>query len=102
MTIADEFQQRWQYPHCIGATDGKHVAIQAPTNTGSRSRTITEFFSIILMAVVDAHYRFVMVDVGANGSACDAGASAASATSAALDNNQLSIPPPYPLTRSSQ
>ena len=49
------------------------------------------------MAVVDAHYRFVMVDVGANGRACDAGAFAASTMSAALENNQLSIPPPSPL-----
>ena len=97
MEIADEFQQRWQYPHCIGAIDGKHIAIQAPANTGSQYHNYKQFFSIILMAVVDARYRFVMVDVGANGRACDAGVFAASAMSAALENNELSIPPSSPL-----
>ena len=95
--VDDEFQQRWQYPHCIGAIDGKHIAIQVPANTGSQYHNYKQFFSIILMAVVDARYRFVMVDVGANGRACDASVFAASAMSAALENNELSIPPSSPL-----
>lgn len=27
---ASEFQKRWQFPNCLGATDGKHVVLQAP------------------------------------------------------------------------
>ena len=49
------------------------------------------------MALVDARYRFVMVDVGANGRACDAGVFARSAMAAALENNTVNIPPPRPL-----
>ena len=41
------------------------------------------------MALVDARYRFVMVDVGANGRACDAGVFARSAMAAALENNNV-------------
>lgn len=26
--IARTFEERWQFPHCIGALDGKHVIIQ--------------------------------------------------------------------------
>ena len=28
--ISEGFQQMWNFPHCLGAIDGKHVVIQAP------------------------------------------------------------------------
>jgi len=34
-TIAQGFQQNWQFPHCVGAVDGKHFEIPAPPNSGS-------------------------------------------------------------------
>ena len=33
--IRDGFQRRWQFPHCLGAIDGKHVLIPCPNKGGS-------------------------------------------------------------------
>ncbi|KAF0707889.1 protein ALP1-like, partial [Aphis craccivora] len=30
--IINEFEQKWNFPNCIGEIDGKHVVIQCPTN----------------------------------------------------------------------
>lgn len=32
LEIAEEFEEKWQLPQCVGATDGKHVVIQVGKN----------------------------------------------------------------------
>ena len=32
--ITKEFEELWQFPHCLGSLDGKHIMIQAPKNSG--------------------------------------------------------------------
>ena len=58
---------------CIGAMDGKHLAIKAPSELGSLYYHYKEFFSITLLGVVDADYMFIWADVGSNGSTSDGG-----------------------------
>ncbi|XP_011858743.1 PREDICTED: putative nuclease HARBI1 [Vollenhovia emeryi] len=91
--IADEFMQKWQFPNCIGAVDGKHIRIQCPPNTGTQYSNYKKYFSLVLMAVCDASYKFTMVDIGQFGSISDGGVWAHSDMSHLLDNNLLDVPP---------
>ena len=53
LEIASQFEI-WNFPHCIGAMDGKHVVLQCPKNSGSLFFNYKGTFSIVLLAVVDA------------------------------------------------
>ena len=95
LSIADEFMKEWQFPNCLGAIDGKLVHVQRPTKCGAQYFSYKRTFSVNMMAVVNAHYEFVYVTVGAQGSANDAAVFNASSFSKALENvsNPLAIPP---------
>lgn len=71
--IADGFFERWQIPNCGGAIDGKHIRITPPANTGALYYNYKHFYSVVLMAVVNAQYEFLYVDVGKNGRLSDGG-----------------------------
>ena len=84
-------------PKLHGAMAGKHIAIRVPAHNGSLYHNYKHFYSIVMLAVVDANYKFILVGVGSNGTACDAGVYAKSDISAALENGTLHIPHPRPL-----
>ncbi|XP_077511927.1 uncharacterized protein LOC144122288 [Amblyomma americanum] len=65
--IAKGFKKRWQFPSCLGAVDGKHVAITALANSGSAYFNYKHTFSIVLMTIIDSCYKYVLIDVGAEG-----------------------------------
>ena len=74
--------------------DGKHIIIRPPPNTGSFYFNYKHSFSIVLLAVVDANYQFLYVDIGCNGRVSDGGVFWNSQLSEALGNNSLHIPSP--------
>ena len=55
--ISDDIYAKWK--HVVGAVDGKHIAIRAPGATGPSYRNYKVFFSVVMLAVVDANYKFL-------------------------------------------
>lgn len=68
-----DYYEIWGMPNCVGAIDGKHIAIKCPPKSGSQFFNYKKYFSIVLMAVCDATYKFNYIDVGAYGSQHDGG-----------------------------
>ncbi|XP_072379282.1 inhibitor of growth protein 3 isoform X1 [Diabrotica undecimpunctata] len=71
--IGKDFENRWNFPNCGGAIDGKHVRIIKPPNSGSYFYNYKGYCSIVLMAIVNADYEFVYVNCGCNGRVSDGG-----------------------------
>lgn len=90
--IANDFFRMWNFPDCLRAMNGKHVTIQAPPNTGSMFFNYKKTFSIILLALVDAHCNFIAVYVGAYGKSSDGGVFANSSLGKALQRGSLNVP----------
>lgn len=96
-TVSDDFYQRWNFPNCVGALDGKHVVIVKPGKSGSTFMNYKHTFSVVLMALVDAKYRFRYINVGAQGRISDAGVFSECRLSRALASQQLNLPEPTQL-----
>ena len=92
--VGNEFELQWDFPNCLGAIDGKHVTIQAPANTGSQFFNYKKSFSIVLMAVCDSNYKFLLVDIGEAGRQSDGGVYANSNLGYGINNKLLNFPEP--------
>ena len=100
LKIAHLFHNRWQLPHCIGAADGKHVRILHPRYSGSEFSNYKGLFSVVLLVVVDADYKFIFADVGCQGRISNGGILRNSLFWKALVNGSLGLPQPKLLLES--
>lgn len=91
------FQDKWNYPHCLGAVDGKHIQIVAPSGSGSYYYNYKKTHSIVLMAIANGNYEFIMCDVGTNGRVSDGGVIENTIFMHKLLENNLNLPAPEPL-----
>jgi len=90
--IADKFYEKWNFPNCAGSIDGKHIRLKCPKNSGSMFYNYKLYFSIVLMAVVDAKYRFIMINVGGYGKDSDSGILCNTNFHQRLENGTLKLP----------
>ena len=97
LETATRFDVKWNFPNCVGAIDGKHVMINCPSNSGSLYYNYKYQFSIVLMAVVNADYKFSMVDIGDYGSNPDGSIFASSSLGKKICEDDLDLPEDRPL-----
>lgn len=90
--VIKEFYKRWNFPNCIGAIDGKHCKINCPANTGSTYFNYKKHFSVVLQAVADADYKFLVVEVGGAGRQSDGGTFQNSSTYQLLETESFNVP----------
>jgi hypothetical protein len=94
--VADGFSKRWNFHNCVGAIDGKHVALKRPDHGGSNFFNYKGFHSIVLMAVADSKYKFLYVQVGANGAGADSGVFRETELFGVFDEEVVALPDPVP------
>lgn len=95
--IANRYYELWNMPNCVGAIDGKHFRIKCPPKSGSTFFNYKSFFSIVLMASVDADGLFTTVDVGEVGRNSDGAVFRSSGLGRCLESGTLNLPSPKPL-----
>ena len=100
--IADGFEAKWNFPHCVGAIDGKHVVMQAPPRAGSTFYNYKGTHSIVLMAVANSEYQFTMVEIGEAGRQSDGGVFANGQIGYAMNNDLRQLPSPSMLSQHSR
>ena len=101
--ITDGWMNRWNFPHVIGAIDGKHIACRCPPGTGSTYYNYKRFFSVILLAIVTSDYKFLWIDTSGCGSSSDAQIYNNSEIPDALSKNDIvGFPQPDPLPGDTQ
>ena len=71
----EEMEQEWQFPYAYAAIDGCHIPIKCPAGGLESSKefhNFKNFYSIVLIAMIDAKYKFVWASAGWPGNSHDA------------------------------
>ena len=75
MSGLGDMEEFWQFPCCWAAIDGCHIPLKCPPGgleACKEYHNFKNFYSIVLMGMVDSHYRFVWGSCGYPGNSHDA------------------------------
>lgn len=79
----------------MGAVDGKHVQIIPPPGSGAYYYNYKGYNSLVLMAICNANYEFIMCDFGINGRISDGGVIGHTNFYKKLKSGTLNLPKAY-------
>lgn len=97
LKTAEGFMKHANFPNAIGAIDGKHIRIIKPCHTGSEYYNYKHFISIVLLAICDANYNFIDIDVGCYGKSSDSRIHQCSVWTKKITQLRNNIPQPRPI-----
>jgi hypothetical protein len=63
----EEYGELWNFPTSVGFLEGKHVNMQYPMKAGSGPYNYKGNNFIVLLALVNAKYKLVIIDVRSYG-----------------------------------
>ena len=73
-TAMTDMEQSWRFCYAFAAIDGCHLPIKCPPGgreSNKEYHNFKEFFSVVLMALVDSKYRFIWANYGIPGNPHD-------------------------------
>ncbi|XP_043074666.1 uncharacterized protein si:dkey-121j17.6 [Puntigrus tetrazona] len=95
--VAQDFESKWQFPHCLGALGEKQIYLQSPVKSGCHDHNNKGRSYVTIMAAVDANYKFIYGSLETQDKVSGAGRFAHSNLCKAMDQGLLNFPPPEPL-----
>ncbi|KAJ4934099.1 hypothetical protein JOQ06_006906 [Pogonophryne albipinna] len=69
--IMQAFRDKWHFPQVVGAIDGTHIGILAPSDTPADYYNRKGFHSVILQGMVDHRMMFWDISIGFSGKVHD-------------------------------
>jgi hypothetical protein len=90
--IAKGFEVKGNFPNCLGAVDGKHVATVPPPGAGSYLFNYKGYNSQVLIGIADLNYEFIHFTFSTNGRVSDGGVLEYTDFYDKLQNECLKIP----------
>ena len=90
--IADQFKENWNMPNVTGAIDSKHIRIECLILSGTQYYNYKGFYSIVLLAICNTNYCFILFNLGQFGSNNDSGLLENSEFGQLFEQNRLNLP----------